>query len=92
MINLKEDIDYYMNLIEKQEAIGDIQGKSDLLFLIGNILQKNGHPNDAIEFYSKSLDLEQALGNISKQGIINYNIAGIYKDLGNIEQAVTLTA
>jgi tetratricopeptide (TPR) repeat protein len=61
----------------------------DIYNIIGNALYEVGHLKDALLYYIKSLNLAEDLGNTDMQAIILNNIAGIYKDEGALDKALS---
>ena len=59
---------------------------------IGNHLKREGHYDQALEYYQKTLDItiEKFGKENSNTATLHSNIAGIYSDKGNYEQALEL--
>jgi tetratricopeptide (TPR) repeat protein len=79
----------YENM-KKAESLTN--NKASLMYIynqIGMILENMGYPNDALLYFSKSLSLAKDLGNTNMQVSLLNNIAGIYKDKGELDKALS---
>jgi tetratricopeptide (TPR) repeat protein len=80
----------YENM-KKAESLTN--NKKDLMYIYnytGLILYNMGYSDDALLYYSKSLNLAKDLGNTDDmQAAILNNIAGIYKDKGELDKALS---
>jgi tetratricopeptide (TPR) repeat protein len=66
--------------------------REDLMYIynqIGIILYSMGNSNDALLYYSRSLSLAKDLGNTAAQATLLNNIAGIYKNKGELDKALS---
>jgi tetratricopeptide (TPR) repeat protein len=79
----------YKNMKKAESLTND---KEDLLYIytiIGQILEKMGHLDDALLYFSRSLNLAKDLGNTDMKASILNNIAAIYHQKGELDKALS---
>ncbi|MBX0311199.1 MAG: tetratricopeptide repeat protein [Sulfurihydrogenibium sp.] len=88
-LNLGELKLAYENMKKAESLANNEKALMYIYSHIGIILDRMGYPNDALLYYSRSLSLAKGLGNTDMQGFILNNIAGIHKDKGELDKALS---
>ena len=78
----------YIENYEMYLAKSDLRNASDFLNQIATIYWNRNHFEQSIEYFLKSLKLNQQLGNDNGIAGINSNLGMIYSDLGQFQKSV----
>ena len=100
--DIPKALEYYSKSLQLREEIGDKQGTANSLSNIGGIYHRQGDPlvtsskedalrvgiSKALEYYSKSLQLREKIGDKYGITISLNNIGGIYYNQGDIPKSL----
>jgi serine phosphatase RsbU (regulator of sigma subunit)/tetratricopeptide (TPR) repeat protein len=74
-------------MVEKYEA-KDPNQATQFLNKIAFIYWEYGHNKEAIDYFKRSLSINENIGNNNAITMINHNIGSLYSDLGNFDEAL----
>ena len=81
-------LDYYLEALEINRAIGNAVGESANLGNIGAVYHSLGNYSKALDYYYQALRMDENLGNLSGQSYNLGNIGITYRNLGEHEKAL----
>ncbi len=81
-LDVREVLRESLNFFRNEEIIAEI------CFNLGTIVHKLGEYEKAIEYYEKSLEISEKLGNVHAIALTYNNLGSVYDDKGDYEKAI----
>ncbi|NJM14407.1 MAG: tetratricopeptide repeat protein [Bacteroidales bacterium] len=84
---VQKEIDAYLDEIRQLKDTDDAVGLSSLYNKVAYLYWENGSTREAVSFFSKSININESIGNLNGIQSIQTNIGGIYLETGDYANA-----